>query len=646
MTHFDRNPHKKVTATVPPEWVPVNRSIQRQVNEWAGRSDLVSYIGTEAAARGTKKGQKPPAACYFPTYRTIEVNTATAFGEHTRGETVGDFTLRETWFKWPRATGALMHEAGHARFTTDRMSHAYFNGEVSHRATHWFDMMDEPREEGMMLKLWPDNREFLRACALEIVIGDLDEAKLAKRTVLSSAIHLAILTIGRVDAGILKKKDIKWVREHLMTVIPESLFVKLRALWMEFLDLDGELPTEFLRMTVIAEEFGKLVEENTPPPKPRKLPKQPPKLPEEGDPEPEPSDGDASEDGDEDEGMEFAPGDGEEDEELSEEWQEFFKKLAEKLAKDAAEQRFDVDAMINQLKFQENHAKEQREKEAARRDKDLTDRIADATFKFSNGQLGKTSSRMESERPPTDREKATANKIADALKKVKYRDRVMTKVTSPIPPGRLRTNQAMQQSAVRSRGGNIQLDLFKYKSRRHVDDPNLSLGMMCDISGSMRPYMEMMSVASYVMADAVRRIQGTAATVYFGADIFATLKPKQRQDTVQVYGAHDPTENFDKAFRALDGALDILDGHGARIIVICSDGQYGGAGQLEACIKWLTACRDKGVAVIWLDGKNSNVVAGICEKVGAHQVVIGSSVTAAAEAIGAACIAALSRASA
>jgi hypothetical protein len=147
------------------------------------------------------------------------------------------------------------------------------------------------------------------------------------------------------------------------------------------------------------------------------------------------------------------------------------------------------------------------------------------------------------------------------------------------------------------------------------------------------------------MSDAARRIKATAASVYYGYDIFSVLNPGEYLRDVHVYSASDGVEVFDKGFRALDGGLNLLDGHGARILVVCSDGQYGGHGEAEAARKWLKRCKDSGVAVLWLDYRDSPSAIALCEETGATRVKVGTDVVAAAQAIGQACQEALTHAS-
>jgi hypothetical protein len=135
---------------------------------------------------------------------------------------------------------------------------------------------------------------------------------------------------------------------------------------------------------------------------------------------------------------------------------------------------------------------------------------------------------------------------------------------------------------------------------------------MVDISGSMGSAMNPMATTAWVMSEAVNRIQGNCAMVYYGNDVFPTLSVGQRLDKVNVYSASDGTEKFQKAFQALDGSLNLLHGTGARLLVIVSDGEYVPEENKRAK-EIMEKCKASGVAVLWLpfdDGKGAKDIGG------------------------------------
>jgi hypothetical protein len=88
--------------------------------------------------------------------------------------------------------------------------------------------------------------------------------------------------------------------------------------------------------------------------------------------------------------------------------------------------------------------------------------------------------------------------------------------------------------------------------------------------------------------------------------VFPTLKPGQRLTEVKTYTAPDSTEEFDKAFKAIDGAMNLTHADGAKLLVIVSDGHYR-TDQKDHARKLLREADKNGVAILWLtfDGKVS-----------------------------------------
>jgi hypothetical protein len=205
----------------------------------------------------------------------------------------------------------------------------------------------------------------------------------------------------------------------------------------------------------------------------------------------------------------------------------------------------------------------------------------------------------------------------------------------------------VQGAALKSKGIMTQVEPWRQTKRKQVDDPTLSIGVMVDISGSMGEAMQPMASVAWILSEATRRVQGRAAMVYYGNNVFPTLKPGQHLDRVKVYSAPDMTEKFDKAFKALNGGLNLLNGSGARLLVVVSDGEYTDP-EKTAARHWLTMCERDGDGVLWLSfppryGKleAERIVAG-------HKAVlqiITDDLTVSATAIGSAAVRALSAAS-
>lgn len=585
--------HIKTGATraeaTSPEWLHVGAQIGRIVNEWAFRSDLVAYVGPGAGG--------PAPACFNPELAEIEVNVDVAFGKGIAPSTVGDLTKRSTQFEWPKASGAIYHEALHARFSRWSLADAYAGLADNEAAA--LTLLEESRIEKYGVEILPANAPFLRACALEIVLHDAEES-LADLTSTRAAAQLAGLTLARVDAGVLQRSDVASIAEVVELFLGEDLLQALRALWIRYQDHDNHYNVEAQYET--AREWVRLVENAAA---------------ERGEP---------------------AQGDG------NPEFAEFIKAMIDALGEDAeaagiaAQDDIDDQEQTEEWKEQVNSKSNSAKEQKAHKDA--------ATKVFGQGtgpsSVTKTNSKLRETRKPTSAERAAAVKVAALLEKAKYRERDAVDVASVLPPGRLRTRAMVQGAALKAKGIQANVEPWRRTMRKHTDDPTLSVGVMVDISGSMGAAMEPMAVTAWVMSEATRRVQGKCAMVYYGSDVFPTLKPGQHLSDVTIYTAPDGTEKFDDAFKSLNGAMNLLHGRGARLLVIVSDGCYTGP-ETERAKHWMRRCQEAGVAVVWLPFEHASYARNILR--GTDGVILDSvrSPADAAAEIGKAAAAALSK---
>jgi hypothetical protein len=542
-THFGTAKHSGVDA---PEWLKVGTHVAELVNEWSLRGDLIVRIGPNESA--------PAPALYNPALSEIEVNTTHAFGKFTEPELVGDLTDRDTQFDWPKATGAIFHEALHARFT--RWSLVAAAARLTESQNAALHLLEESRIEGLGVQAMPKNRGFLRACALEIVLGDLNPDELAKQGTTRAAAHLIGLTLARVDAGVLDRADVELVTEHCETILGPELLGKLRDLWTQFQAHTDHASAE--QLYPLAIEWDRLVTETA---------------------------------------EERGEGGGGE---IPQEVIDAIRELIEKLSDDASGAALSAGGELGDQQQSEDWANQARSKSAdAKQLQQHKDAAAKVFEKATGPGEARTNSTLRQRRQPTSAERAAAVKVARLLEKARYRERGQTQITSAAPPGRLRPGAMVQAAALKSKGVRGQVEPWRRTVRKHTDDPELRVGVMVDISGSMSRAMEPMATTAWVMSEAVRRINGKTAMVYYGNDVFPTLKPGQHLKEVNVYSANDGTEKFNEAFKALDGSMSLLQGGGARLLVVVSDGEYTSE-QRPHAEAWMKACHRAGVAVLWV----------------------------------------------
>lgn len=543
--------HLKISKTraeqTPPEWLKVGAQLGELVNTWAGRSDIVAYVGPGA-------GDSAPA-CFNPPMAEVEVDVAVAFGKTVTPENIGDIRERGTQFDYPRASGAIFHEALHARYSRYDLLKA--NEELSKNEMQALIILEETRIEALGVENFPANRVFLRACAMDIILDDIRE-HIEQNTTTRAMAQMAALVCARVDAGSLDSEDALDVQNIVIDYFGTTRYSQLRDIWLRFQKYEGHFNA--LPLYDLAREWEKLIAEVSK---------------ENGDTEAE--DGvkavmsaiiseiiESLEEAAED--IAIAIGDEAQEQEQKEDWKEV------------------VDLRGKAAKQQKDHEK-----------------VADDVFSKTSMDMGTTGSlsRIKETRQPTGPERAAAVKIANMLERAKYRERDEKEVTSILPPGRLRSRAMVQEAAYKARGSMMHAEPWKRTVRKHTDDPTLNVGVMVDISGSMADAMQPMAVTAWAMSEAVRRVQGRCAMVYYGSGVFPTLKPGQHLPEVNVYTAPDGTEKFDKAFKALDGSLNLLNGTGARLLVVVSDGCYTEP-EREKAKTWIRECEKNGVAVLWI----------------------------------------------
>lgn len=562
---------KNAIARTPADWLGVGAGIGKLVNKWAIRDDLVVMLGEETASGAP--------AMFNPMNAEIEVNIKAAFGNFATPTHIGDFEARMTQLDFPVASGAIFHEACHARFSRFDLSevHAELKARNRVRDFNTVHYLEEGRIEAWGVRYHPENRVFLRACAMDIVIADLMSKIEDFKPTPTSVASMCALTMARVSAGVLRASDIEPVSLVIRTFFDEETIEKLRDVWERFQAHDDH--SNYLPLLDLAKEWNDILDAL-------------------GSPDP---------DGDEGENGDPTPGDGDKQDENADSGSVFAEALKEALEEMAENIKIDnqrdiADAQVDEEWREEREA---RAKSADKRKK--REKAAEELFKSTGSQeMGrkKSNSTVVEVRKPTSDERIAAVKVATALDKAKYRERGVTEHNAVIPPGRLRSRAVVQGVALKEKGVFTPVEAWRQTKRKQTETPDLRVGVMVDISGSMGMAMNPMASTAWVMSEAVRRVQGKCAMVYYGEGIFPTLKPGQHLNDVTVYTASDGTEQFDQAFLALDGALDFTDSNnGARLLVIVSDGHYTGD-QMRKAKAHIADANKAGTAVLWITFRN------------------------------------------
>jgi hypothetical protein len=460
-------------------------------------------------------------------------------------------------YEFPKATGAILHEALHARFT--RWDLVKSSKDLKPKENEALHLLEESRIEGLGIIHFPENADFLRASAMEIVIGDLTDEKLAKMSGTRAFAQMAGLVGGRVDCGVLDYADVKPILDFVVAGLGKDLYDQLRDLWRKAQYHNKHANADDLYPLAI--EWERLVSE---------------KAKEKGE---ETENGDC--------GFPIPS--------------ELLEEIKEALEKSADESSWTATINLGDQEIEEQRQEEVKERASEGKRRESNKEAESKVFSKSSGETayGKSSSKLIETRKPTSSERVASVKVGQMLEKAKYRERDVSLTTSVLPQGRLRTRSMVQKKAYEAVGVRVPVEMWEHKTRKQTDEPTLNIGVMVDISGSMSEAMNPMATTAWVLAEAGRRIQARTAMVYYGEGVFPTLRVGQRLDEVNIYSAPDGTEKFNEAFMALDGHMNLLDSRGAKLLVIVSDGHYSG-GQVGKAKDWIRECDKRGVAVLWL----------------------------------------------
>lgn len=543
MSHFSRIATR--TSETPKEWLRTCSQIGQVVNAWSGRNDLAVYAGQDA-------GMGQAIAAFFHSTAEVEINLPEAFGKATTPEMVGDFSEREVQYDFAEATGVIYHEALHARYSN--WDYDYLDKNTDEKIGATFMLLEESRIERKGVIQMPENQLFLRASGLNLALKELDEESVSRLSDIRACAHVSALALARVDAGVVKLADVRSTYDKVLSVLGADLFGKLRAIWVEFQSLSV---SQIERGIELAKKWNELLKEADP----------------EGE---QPSAGEMS---------------------------QMLQELMDAMESDAEETGMSASMDLADQQTQEEWKQEVSKRSSDTKKKNENKNEATKVFSRNSGAEGTSSrSSLKEQRKPSSHERASAVKIGQMLEKAKYRERSETVVKSHAPAGRLKARVLVQNEALKSKGVRDLAPAWRHKTRKHTDDPTLSIGVMVDISGSMSSAMDAMATTAWVLGEAGRRIQAKTAMVYYGQDVFATLKVGQKLEQVSVWTAPDGTEVFGKAFSALDGALDLTYGTGVRLLVVVSDGHYTG-GETERAKQAFAQCAENGVAVLFITPK-------------------------------------------
>ncbi|GAA1624047.1 hypothetical protein GCM10009733_020870 [Nonomuraea maheshkhaliensis] len=562
------------------------------INVLADRDDLLLHVVWN-------QPDDAPPAMFDPERAEVFINADRAFALGTHPDQI-DPTTVEGRLAHPVLVGLCAHESGHARrppWSAEELHRLAGSPAVAEVTT----LLEELCVEALQLDKRPTSRRWLRASAQHVL-----EPSQALPTNLTPsqqrwlAARAALLVLGRVDVGVLDPTDVSAVTAAVGTEFGQQTLQQLQDLWCEALALaEGSLPDlveiarRFVQVANLTEDplaqqtaaaLGLVCTAHA---------------------------GDSDDDADSaDAGVPGAdlpsPAAGDEQTEQADSAQanpllaavaQAAHAVADDTAQQAAADLADLadqqagrgpDQNLLKSRAQENAARHSAQNQAGK--------------VFGGKGAGRTTSKsgpVRGWRAPNSQERIAANLLAARLRQARFRDRHITVVPSAVPPGRLLGRSAMLGEAQRSQGLPITAQPFRQRRTAHVDQPPLAVGIAVDVSGSMQHTADAMASASWVIAHAAAQIQGRSACAAWGSAVTAVTWPGRPPEQVPQLIANEGTEVLAQAIDALDGALNLATGRGARLLVIASDGDTDNA-DVRASTRKINRLVANRCGVLWL----------------------------------------------
>jgi hypothetical protein len=537
-------------------WVRISAEAGDLVRTHTGREDLIVAIEP-----GFGKGHP---AVFIPEQAKIEIDPDVC----VHGINPRDIHLDSEvgQLEHPSLVGGLDHEGGHSEFTLWPIDQTPSKRRVVQTAL----LIEEPLMERDILRSRPHRRVFLRSTFHSIVNkGDEPIDSVA------SAAHMAALVGGRIDAGVLDADEVAPVMDVVKAILGDR-YEQFRQIWLDGMAIP--LRTDAAEMEALGQRWLDLLGDDA----------------EEGDGGEgetlvfvcgEPRDGDSSGDG---EGEGNGTGG-------------LLAKVADQVSQSAEQEAAE---QVDAAKVRDIVAARKAEAADGNKDDATASEVFDKKIIFVGHGYGYGSEGLSSQRNPTPVERAQANVLAADLRKAQHRDRSKTTVSSTLPPGRLNSTAAVRRSAERSQGMISTAQPWRATKRKRVPNPPITVGIACDISGSMSSATAAVASAAWVIAHAVHRNEGDSATVAYGEKVHAVVKPGESPDKVRDFAANGGMENWTGAMRAMNGSL-FRGATGVKLAVFISDGHYIGK-QHEDGNKMVAKLMRDGVKVLWIgfDGRS------------------------------------------
>lgn len=208
---------------------------------------------------------------------------------------------------------------------------------------------------------------------------------------------------------------------------------------------------------------------------------------------------------------------------------------------------------------------------------------------------------VEEKRPPTLEERKAVTRLTNALLAVQHGDPIIQPRVRNQHGGVVNVPAVRRNERRMAMGQNPTEPMFFRRGVEHAPEVPISVGIALDISSSTRAEAEMVAVARWTLSHAITRANGQVAAALFGNEGWgiqrAGIKPPAN---IVKYAHNHGMEAFKDAFLLLDEELNLIDGDGARVLVVITDSHFVDSRHAQYAPLAMEQCRQGGVAVVWV----------------------------------------------
>lgn len=484
----------------------------------------------------------------------------------------------------PVLAGAVLHEAGHLVHTRWIPDDA---AGVDAAALSAARMLEESRQEGRHLTRRPVDRMLMRAAAAHVVLAGLTSG-VASRDVAATVLSLVL---PRVDAGVLTDKDVAGLRQQVRDQIGADALAVFTSIWARAHRCADD---DTAGMLACGRDWAAAADRFLPQPDGQGQ-------------QPGSGGGSGAGGGDENTGGASGAdiggsgagcGDTALDPDQASDGRGSDGDGAGEGALAGALRRAMQAAAVDAARRAAQDAEQPGPRAGTAGPEMIHDHADSAARVFGAGVGISGPATAVGGRPATAADAAARARVVDALRKAQWRGPARSRVPSASPGGKVRTTALMGRHAQIAMGQRPTIDPWRRTRTRSVDRPPLLCGIVVDTSGSMRPWFDHAAVAAWSLAHAVAHTGGRTAAASFSGEPAPIIRPGDRPVLVPVLHGGGGSAGAGEALAAVDGALHLSHGVGARLAVVLTDSALPRQdwGDVQRTIDYMVG---NGVGVVW-----------------------------------------------